>query len=116
MVTRPDPDFEMSDPWVSPAGQKILELEAALWRIVPNTYTIEVPGFSQPADPFEGKGETYQEAYERLKEENARLKTNIADQNSILDLMENEISCLYQVLEAANIVLGSNPCDPPLMG
>ena len=41
--------------------------ESALWRVTPNTYTIPcgVNGFAAH-DPFEGVGETYRAAYERL--------------------------------------------------
>ena len=48
------------------------QAEAALWRIVPNVYTIEMEGGQKP-DPFEGPGETYQGAYVRERARNKRL-------------------------------------------
>ena len=63
------------------AQQRILEtleemtaqrdnLEAALWRLMPNTHTIpcELNNFANP-DPFEGPGETYHDAYHRVLKE-----------------------------------------------
>ena len=47
----------------------VLEAESALWRIQPNSYTLG----TEP-DPFEGPGETYRDAYERLRAENERLR------------------------------------------
>lgn len=39
------------------------EAQAALWRIPPNVHAVP------QADPFEGPGETYHDAYKRVKEE-----------------------------------------------
>lgn len=39
---------------------QLAEAQAALWRVAPNTHSL-----SGPADPFEGPGETYVEAYAR---------------------------------------------------
>lgn len=41
------------------------EAQAALWRVAPNTFTIEALGAVK--DQFEGPGETYHAAYERVK-------------------------------------------------
>lgn len=54
------------------------ELKAAQWRIMPNTYTVEVPEIGNKADPFEGpKGETYYDAYNRVLKEVQELKERI---------------------------------------
>jgi hypothetical protein len=52
------------------------EAEASLWRVFPNTHTVFVDEYplSKNPDPFEGKGETYKQAYERLAGENVRLR------------------------------------------
>ena len=46
------------------------EAKAALWRIQPNTFVIpcELNNFAKP-DPFEGPGETYHDAYNRVLSE-----------------------------------------------
>ena len=46
---------------------ELAEAEAALWRVLPDAHTIPsvLNGFTEP-DPFEGPGETYRAAYERL--------------------------------------------------
>lgn len=68
------------------AEQRATEAEGALWRLFPNTHTVEIEG-GKKADPFEGPGETYHDAYFRVvaerdaalqelaarKEENIRL-------------------------------------------
>lgn len=55
------------------------EAEASLWRVFPNTHTVFVDEYhlSKNPDPFEGKGETYKQAYERLSKE-VRLWENMA--------------------------------------
>ena len=47
--------------------RELAEAESAQWRVAPNCHTIpcEMNGFAKP-DPFEGQGETYRAAYERL--------------------------------------------------
>ena len=50
--------------------RELAEAEAALWRITPNTYTL-APGIP---DPFEGPGETYRDAYMRLRHELAEAR------------------------------------------
>lgn len=46
-------------------AERLSEAQAALWRVAPDTFTIEALGAVK--DPFEGPGETYQAAYERVK-------------------------------------------------
>jgi|GEM_PF-5638032 len=43
----------------------VAEAESALWRVQPDTHT--VGGVGDMHDPFEGPGETYKAAYERLR-------------------------------------------------
>ncbi len=49
--------------------QELAEVESCLWRIQPNMHTVpcEINDFAEP-DPFEGTGEMYKDAYERLRE------------------------------------------------
>ena len=55
-------------------SHELVEAEGALWRIFPNTHTIEYEGSSQKADPFEGSGETYHDAYLRVSARLAKLE------------------------------------------
>ena len=53
----------------------ILMLEACLWRVLPNTHTVEIEHkLSRKEDPFEGPGETWERGYKRLEEENRHLR------------------------------------------
>lgn len=53
------------------AEVQVSEAEAALWRIAPNVHTIGTP------DPFEGRGETYADAYHRVAAELAALRAQM---------------------------------------
>lgn len=59
------------DAEIEKLAHDLCDAEGALWRVFPNTHTIEVPGdpYSQKPDPFEGPGETYADAYKRVNEE-----------------------------------------------
>ena len=62
---------------------ELSEAQAALWRVIPNTFTVIGGGVDKGwpgADPFEGPGETYQAAYERVK----------ADLDAALDWIEHD--------------------------
>lgn len=47
---------------------ELYDAQSALWRVMPNSYTLEIDGGPKP-DPFEGPGETYHDAYVRLSDE-----------------------------------------------
>jgi chromosome segregation ATPase len=52
-----------------------IEAEAALWRIAPDVYSIS----PDQSDPFEGPGETYYDAYQRLGVELQKAKKALSD-------------------------------------
>src|SRR3990167_4148329 len=60
--------------------EQLTQAESALWRICPNTYTIscKVNNFVKP-DPFEGPGETYHDAYLRVKENNIQIQARVVE-------------------------------------
>src|SRR5690606_17565152 len=60
---------------------RLCEAESALWRVFPNTHIIpsDHPLGKKTPDPFEGPGETYRAAYERMLSELAAWKKAAAD-------------------------------------
>lgn len=60
--------IKLADARAAEAAEKARadDAEAALWRVFPNVHTVEIEGGSE-ADPFEGPGETYHDAYHREK-------------------------------------------------
>lgn len=72
---RLEPSNAQPRPGIEQLQADLADAEAALWRVMPNTYTVAPPG---KADPFEGPGETYRTAYERLEEENTRLRERLS--------------------------------------
>lgn len=57
---------------------QLAEAEAALWRIPPNCFSVvDNPKWPGDEDPFEGPGETYRAAYERVSEELNRVKAAV---------------------------------------
>lgn len=59
------------------ALRQAAEAESALWRVVPNTFTIGFEGEPDRSDPFEGPGETYRAGYERLAAKCLKLEEQV---------------------------------------
>ena len=78
------------------------DCKAALWRISPNTHTIscELNGYQQ-SDPLEGPGETYKDAYERLK-------AQVASLSARYETSLNEVADERFILREENAVLKVN--------
>lgn len=72
-------------------SRKSVEAESHIWRIPPNVHTVscELNGFAPP-DPFEGPGETYKDAYERVK----------ADLNKVYHERNHLVSALSKLFPA----------------
>ena len=78
---------------------RAVDAEASLWRVMPNAHTVEILG-GPKADPFEGPGETYRTAYERLE---ARVRSAAAQNAQAVhpgDLVE-------EIQRGSNMVAGA---------
>lgn len=62
---------------------ELAEAESALWRVYPNTHIV-----GKPADPFEGPGETYRAAYERMEKRVAELEKEVLNLRTQLELAD----------------------------
>lgn len=99
-------------------SHELVEAESALWRISPRTHTIEVQGgpCSQKPDPFEGPGETYADAYNRVNEELETWKSvfpDVAPERVLPDRskLETRLAKLEAVAEAVLSELSRNPSE-----
>lgn len=80
------PEWEAADRLASLSAERDRadQAEAALWRIMPNVYTIEMEGGQKP-DQFEGPGETYQDAYVRERDQNKRLVEALKEADALIE-------------------------------
>lgn len=78
------------------------EAQAAIWRVVPNTITVEGVGVDKGwpgADPFEGPGETYQAAYERVKADLDAARALFLRQQALLRQQDADIDAALDALD-----------------
>ena len=69
--------FKLTPLYTLDNARAVQELEQEVWRISPNVFTVEIEG-GQKADPFEGPGETYREAYNRTQQALERMTERAA--------------------------------------
>lgn len=77
----------------------LAEAEGAHWRVTPNTYTIpsEHPLGRTEADPMEGPGETYRDAYQRVLAERDTARAETAKWQADANLMLGFADLAYDV-------------------
>lgn len=83
---------------------RLCDAEGALWRVFPNTHTIpsDHPLGKKTPDPFEGPGETYRAAYERMQSELIATRQELGETRLVLEQTERNADRLAaDVIRAA---------------